>query len=84
MEARDAMDEELRRYLDGMMAQINDKFGRVLDRVGALERDFQNTKEFLVGDVLVSGRRRSGRRRMDAETLLTQVEEQMRRLRGEG
>ena len=51
----------------------------MLDRVGALERDFQNTKEFLVGDALVSGRRW-----MDAETRLTKLEEQMRRLRGEG
>jgi hypothetical protein len=27
------MDEETRAYLDGMMAQINDKFERVLDEI---------------------------------------------------
>ena len=43
------MDDELRKYLDGMMAQINGQFERVLNRLTAVERDFQNTKNFLVG-----------------------------------
>ena len=51
------MDEELKRYLDAMMHKINDGHERVLDRIASLERDFQNTKEFLVGDALVSSRR---------------------------
>ena len=51
------MDDELRKYLDGMMAQINGQFERVLNRLTAVERDFQNTKNFLVGDALVSGGR---------------------------
>ena len=50
------MDDETRRYLDAMMARINDQFERVLNRIGALEQDFQNTKGFLVTDALVSSR----------------------------
>lgn len=55
------MDEELQRYLEGMeerlMARMNDQIERVLNRIGSLERDFQNSKDFLLGDTLVSGRR---------------------------
>jgi hypothetical protein len=54
------MDEEPRRYPDAMMQRINGQFERVLDRLHALETDFQNTKGFLVADSLVSGRRRLG------------------------
>ena len=32
------MDDETRRYLDAMMARINDQFERVLNRIGALEQ----------------------------------------------
>ncbi len=51
------MDEELRKYLDGMMAQINGQHERVLNRLTAIERDFSNTKGFLIGDALVLGSR---------------------------
>jgi hypothetical protein len=70
------MDEDLKAYLDNMMAQITGKLERVLDRVGSLERDFQNTKEFLVGDSLVSGRRW-----LDSEGRITRLEEELRRMR---
>lgn len=71
------MDDDLKAYLDGMMAQINDKFEQVFDRLGSLEHDFQNTKEFLVGDSLVSGRRW-----LNSEARLSRMEEELRRLRG--
>lgn len=51
------MDEELRAYLDAMRKEFNDAQERVLNRIAALEQDFQNTKGFLVGDALVGGRR---------------------------
>jgi len=58
------MDEETKRYLDTLRgqldtlrAQMNDNFERVLNRLGSIERDFQNAKEFLVGEALVSSRR---------------------------
>lgn len=51
------MDEELRAYLDAMRREINDAQERLLDRMTALEHDFQNTKGFLLGDSLVAGRR---------------------------
>jgi hypothetical protein len=69
------MDEELRQYLDAMegritargealegriMAQMNDQQERLLDRLASLERDFLNTKGFLIEDAIVSGRRWMG------------------------
>ena len=51
------MDEELRAYLHAMRREINDGQERLLNRLGALEQDFINTKGFLVGDAIVSGRR---------------------------
>jgi len=55
------MDEEMRRYLEAMegrlMARLNNGEERILNRLEALERDFTNTKGFLVGDSLTSGRR---------------------------
>jgi hypothetical protein len=55
------MDDELKRYLDAMqtrlMQQINDGQERILNRLSTLERDFVNTKDFLVGDSLVASRR---------------------------
>lgn len=51
------MDEELKRYLDAMMHKINDGQERLPDRIASLQRDFQNAKEFLVGDALISSRR---------------------------
>lgn len=51
------MDEELRSYLDAMLAEIVSRQGMVLDKLWVLERDFQNTREFLLGDALVGGRR---------------------------
>lgn len=51
------MDNELRAYLDAMRSEFNDAQERLLDRLASLEQDFQNTKGFLVGDAIVSGRR---------------------------
>lgn len=55
------MDEELKQYLDEMQArlmqQINDGNELVINRLSSLEKDFTNTKDFLVGDALVASRR---------------------------
>jgi len=62
------MDEELKAYLDGMESRImkmegrlikliNDQHERLIDKVGTLSRDFQNTKGFLIEDAIVLGRR---------------------------
>ncbi len=55
------MDDELKHYLDAMQArlmqQINNGHERILDRLSALEKDFMNTKDFLIGDSLVASRR---------------------------
>ena len=55
------MDDELKRYLDTMqtrlMQQINDGHESILDRFSTLEKDFMNTKDFIVGDSLVASRR---------------------------
>jgi hypothetical protein len=55
------MDEELKRYLDDMQArlmqQINDGNELIINRLSSLEKDFANTKYFLVGDALVASRR---------------------------
>jgi hypothetical protein len=51
------MDDELKRYLDAMIQQINNGHERILDRLSTLEKDFMNTKDFLVGDSLVASRR---------------------------
>ena len=51
------MDDELRAYLDAMRSEFNDAQERLLNRLASLEQDFQNTKGFLVGDAIVSGRR---------------------------
>ena len=55
------MDDELKRYLDEMQArlmqQINDGNELIINRLSSLEKDFANTKEFLVGDALVASRR---------------------------
>jgi hypothetical protein len=36
---------------------MNEGFERVLNRLEALEKDFTNTKGFLIGDALVTSRR---------------------------
>jgi uncharacterized protein (DUF1778 family) len=68
------MDEELRGYLEAMegrlTARMNDQHERVLNRLASIERDFQNTKDFLVGDALVSGRRW-----LDLEARVTKLED---------
>jgi hypothetical protein len=55
------MDDELKRYLDAMQArimqQINDVQERILNRLTTLEKDFLNTRDFLVSDSLVASRR---------------------------
>ncbi len=51
------MDDELRAYLDAMRSEFNDAQERLLNRMASLEQHFQNTKGFLVGDAIVSGRR---------------------------
>jgi hypothetical protein len=40
-----------------LMAKINDGQERILNRLVSLERDFMNTKGFLVEDAVVSSRR---------------------------
>lgn len=70
------MDEELRRYLEGMeqrlMARMNGQHERLIEAVSGLRSDFQATKGFLLEDAIVAGRR-----------LLT-IEERLNRLeRGE-
>jgi hypothetical protein len=35
------MDEETKAYLDGMMAQINNQFDRVLDKMSAIRQDVE-------------------------------------------
>jgi hypothetical protein len=55
------MDEELRAYLEAMegrlMAKIDDRLERVVNRLSLLERDVINTKGFLAADAVVSSRR---------------------------
>ena len=51
------VDDELRAYLDAMRSEFNDAQERLLNRLASLKQDFQNTKGFLVGDAIVSGRR---------------------------
>lgn len=68
------MTEEERQYFGGLLGQVNDNIERVLERMGSLERDFQNTKEFLVGDALISGRQR-----LDMETRITKLERGLRK-----
>ena len=67
------MDEEMRRYLEAMegclMMRLNNSEERILNRLDALERDFTNTKGFLVGDSLTSGRRW-----LDLEARVTKLE----------
>jgi hypothetical protein len=35
------MDEETKAYLDGIMAQINNQFDRVLDKMSAIRQDVE-------------------------------------------
>ncbi len=51
------MDDETEAYLDAMMARINNQSERILDEIGTLKSDFQNTKGFLLEDAIVLGRR---------------------------
>ena len=68
------MDEDLQKYLDGMMAQINDKFERMLDEMSTLRSDFQNSKAFLLEDAIITGRRS-----LSVEQRLSKLEDEMRR-----
>jgi hypothetical protein len=52
-----------------LMARLNNSEERIVNRLASVERDFQNTKEFLVGDALVSGRRW-----LDLEARVTDLE----------
>jgi hypothetical protein len=67
------MDEELRRYLEAMesrlMARMNDNQERVIERLANLERDFTNSKGFLIEDALILGRRWA-----DLEARITKLE----------
>jgi hypothetical protein len=68
------LDEELRSYLVAMegrlMARLNNSEERILNRLASVERDFMNTKNFLVGDALVSGGRW-----LDLEARVTKLED---------
>lgn len=50
-------------------ARTNDNSERISYRLASLERDFENTKSFLVGDALVASRRW-----LDLETRVTKLE----------
>jgi len=67
------MDEDLKAYLEAMerriMAKINDGHERIVNRLSALERDFTNTKGFLVEDPIVSSRRW-----LDMDDRMTKIE----------
>jgi hypothetical protein len=67
------MDDELRAHLEAMegriMAKINDGQERIVNRLSALERDFTNTKGFLVEDSIVSSRRW-----LDMDDRMTKIE----------
>jgi hypothetical protein len=67
------MDDETRAYLDAMqtvlLTKINDGHERILNRLASLERDFENTKGFLIGDALVAGRRW-----LDTDARVTKIE----------
>jgi hypothetical protein len=52
-----AMDGRIGSMEGRIMAKINDGFERVVNRLSSLERDFLNTKSFLVEDAVVSSRR---------------------------
>jgi hypothetical protein len=73
----DLMDEELRKYLDPMEGRLIARFNiseeRILNRLAAVERDFQNTKNFLVGDALIAGGRW-----LDLEARVTKPEDDKR------
>lgn len=67
------MNEELRAYLQAMevrlTARMNDQHETILNRLASLERDFLNTKGFLVEDVVIASRRAT-----DQETRLNRLE----------
>jgi hypothetical protein len=50
------MTEDEKSYWDGRMAEINGTIERILDRMSSLEKNFGNTKDFLVRDALITGR----------------------------
>jgi hypothetical protein len=62
-------DDELRRFLEAIMARLNNSEERILNRLAALELDFVNTKGFLINDAVVSGRRW-----LDLEARVTKLE----------
>jgi hypothetical protein len=52
-----------------LMERLNNGEERILNRLTAIERDFHNTKGFLIGDALVSGSRW-----LDLEARVTKLE----------
>lgn len=51
------MDEETKQAFAALLARMNEGFERTLNRLESLEKDFANTKGFLVSDSLVASRR---------------------------
>ena len=55
------MDEDLKIYLAAMevrlLVRMNDQHERLISSLNALRSDFANTKDFLLRDSLVNGRR---------------------------
>lgn len=51
------MDDETKQAFAALLARMNEGFERTLNRLEALEKDFANTKGFLIGDSLVASRR---------------------------
>lgn len=64
------MDEEMRRYLDGLMAQVNTKLDDILDKLSAVRADTDGIKGhvvYLLSDSLTLSQR------------ITKLEDQLRR-----
>ena len=51
------MDDETRAAFAALMARMNGQHERLLDAMTQMQRDFQNTKGFLIEDALVIGQR---------------------------
>lgn len=73
-------DEELRQAFarieagqQTMLAQLNDKMERILNRITSVESDFSNTRSFLLGDAAISGRRW-----LDLDARVTKIEDELR------
>lgn len=67
------MDEETKQAFAALLARVNEGFERTLNRLESLEKDFANTKGFLISDSLVASRRW-----LDLEERVAGLERQIR------